>query len=163
MTGKYDIEVYDNNVHYKFSIRRKITIICGNSASGKTVLINMIQNSEQSRYVTVTGAPCKVISASNSHWIEDISGLHDTILFLDEDCTFMKTKEFATIVKNSDCYFVLVTRKAIETLPYSVEEIYTIVEDKRYPKLKKTYNKLVRKYNDKQKPLKPDLILTEDS
>jgi hypothetical protein len=32
MTGKYDIEVYNNRVHYFLTVKRNITVIQGNSA-----------------------------------------------------------------------------------------------------------------------------------
>lgn len=42
MRGKYSIEIYNNKLHYQFEVKRNITIIQGNSATGKTTLINMI-------------------------------------------------------------------------------------------------------------------------
>ena len=32
MTGKYDIEVYNNRVHYFLTVKRNITVIQGNNA-----------------------------------------------------------------------------------------------------------------------------------
>jgi hypothetical protein len=72
--------------------------------------------------------------------ITDISQFKDSILFFEEDIDFVKTKEFAEIVKNSNCYFVIVRRDAIKTLPYSVESIYEILEDKKYGNVKQVCN-----------------------
>ena len=41
MKGKYNITVKNNVLQYQFEIRRNITIIKGNSATGKTTLIDM--------------------------------------------------------------------------------------------------------------------------
>ena len=43
MVGKYEIEVYNNKVHYFLTIKRNITILQGDSATGKTELIRLIQ------------------------------------------------------------------------------------------------------------------------
>ena len=36
MTGKYDIEIYNKRVHYHLTVKRNITVIQGDSATGKT-------------------------------------------------------------------------------------------------------------------------------
>ncbi len=46
MVGKYSIEVYNKKVHYFLTVKRNITILRGNSASGKTELIRLIGDYE---------------------------------------------------------------------------------------------------------------------
>lgn len=41
MIGKYRVIVSNGNVKYDFTIERKITIIRGNSATGKTTLVEL--------------------------------------------------------------------------------------------------------------------------
>ncbi|SFC65478.1 hypothetical protein SAMN02910398_02793 [Butyrivibrio sp. YAB3001] len=48
MVGKYDIEVYNNKAHYFLTVKRNITILQGDSASGKTELI--VQHSVKTAY-----------------------------------------------------------------------------------------------------------------
>lgn len=48
MVGKYDIKVYNNRVSYHFVIKRNITIIQGDSGTGKTSLFNLISDYNQS-------------------------------------------------------------------------------------------------------------------
>ena len=43
MKGKYHITVANEMVKYDFDIRRNITIIKGDSATGKTTLVEMIR------------------------------------------------------------------------------------------------------------------------
>ena len=43
MVGKYDIKIYDNKVHYHLIVKRNITIIQGNSGTGKTTLIDPLR------------------------------------------------------------------------------------------------------------------------
>ena len=42
MKGSHDIIVQNNRIQYKFSIRRNLTILRGNSATGKSTLIDLI-------------------------------------------------------------------------------------------------------------------------
>lgn len=174
MKGKFGITLANSTVAYKFDISRNITIIQGDSGTGKTTLINLISsladNDGSVECNVISSIPelnnkvhLETIAATDRYWKNYIEDAKDTILFFDEKCEFIKTPEFARTIKHSNCYIVLVTRVSLPMLPYSIDEIYTIVEDKRYPKLKKTYNTLVRKYNDTYSKFRPDAILTEDS
>ena len=42
MKGKYEIVVKNNRLHYEFEIKRNITILRGDSATGKTTLIRQL-------------------------------------------------------------------------------------------------------------------------
>ncbi len=46
MKGLHKVIVQNNRLHYEFDIKRNITIIQGNSATGKTTLINMLRQAE---------------------------------------------------------------------------------------------------------------------
>ena len=46
MKGKHRVIVQNNRLHYEFEIKRNITIIRGDSATGKTTLINMLRQAE---------------------------------------------------------------------------------------------------------------------
>ena len=59
-------------------------------------------------------------------WKLVLPALHDQIIFLDEENLFLKTTDFARMAKESDNYFVIITREDLANLPYSVEEIYGI-------------------------------------
>ena len=49
MVGEYEIEVYNNRVHYFLTVRRNITILQGDSATGKTELIRLILDYEANK------------------------------------------------------------------------------------------------------------------
>ena len=55
MKGKYKVVVKNNRLHYEFEIKRNITIIRGDSATGKTTLINMLRQAENLCYDVVYG------------------------------------------------------------------------------------------------------------
>lgn len=77
----------------------------------------------------------------------------------------MKSQEFASAVKSSDNYFVIVTREDLPNLPYSVDEIYGIHTSGKYHDLKRTYNELYRIYSSDVSFTKqrPKTVVVEDS
>lgn len=144
MKGKHRIIVQDKFLKYDFTINRNITLLRGNSATGKTTLVEMIlDNNNDGLVEVVCDVPCIAIPNSK-HWDILISQYNNSILFFDEDCDFVKTKQFASIVKNSSNYYVIINRNNLSTLPYSINEIYEIRESKHYGNLKQIQNEFVR-------------------
>ena len=160
MKGKYHIIIQNNRVHYEFDLRRNITIIRGDSGSGKTTLINMIDlltsRGTSSGIEISCSKNCRTLPAAD--WQIILPLLHDQIIFLDEDSVFIKSEDFARAVRQSDNYFVIVTREDLPNLPYSVDEIYGIHASGKYHDLKRTYNELYRIYepeNEINQPVPP--------
>lgn len=123
MKGLYFVKVSSSTVVYQFSINRNITIISGDSGTGKTILIERIAdyNNKVPGISVSCRVPCIAIGYSK-YWKNDILEYRnkECILLMDEDFSeIFTTKEFADIVKFSNCYYVLATRKNIKTLPYS--------------------------------------------
>lgn len=166
MKGKYKIVVQNNRFHYEFEIRRNITIIQGDSATGKTTLINMLRQAENlgdaSGVTIVSKAPCRVLEGVN--WRLILENSEKNIFFIDEENSFINTEEFASIVRNSDNYFVLITRENLYNLPYSVDEIYGLHSSGKYQNTKKLYQEIYKIYSNlKTTPVIPDLVVVEDS
>ena len=59
-------------------------------------------------------------------WRESLVPIRGSIVFIDECNAFVKSEDFAVSIKESDNYFVIVTRDDLPNLPYSVNEIYGI-------------------------------------
>lgn len=167
MKGKYHIVVQNNRLRYELDIRRNITIIRGDSATGKTKLIHLLEQAaslgEGSGVEVVCERPCRTLGGSDWHLI--LPNIHEQIIFLDEENKFVKSREFAAAIKDSDNYFVIITREDLPNLPYSVDEIYGIRTSGKYHDLKRTYNELYRIYSagafsGRQKP---ETVVVEDS
>ena len=64
MRGKHRVIVSTKRLKYDFELRRNLTIIRGDSATGKTTLVDMIQE-----YVNnPTGSPEDLIYSANYVW-----------------------------------------------------------------------------------------------
>lgn len=166
MKGKYKVIVRNNKLHYEFEIKRNITIIQGDSATGKTTLINMLRQAENlgesSGVDVLSNVPCRILEGVS--WKLILQNTAGTIFFIDEENAFINTEEFAAEVRGSDNYFVLITRENLYNFPYSVEEIYGLYASGRYQNTKKIYQQMYRIYSDIQElPIKPELFIVEDS
>lgn len=169
MVGKYEIEVYNNKVHYFLTIKRNITILQGNSATGKTELIRLIQeyemNGASSGITLLCEAKCTVLTAVD--WELRLSAMRNQIVFIDETAGFLRSQKFASLVKGSDNYFVIASRDALSQLPYSVDEIYGLrdaSDSQKYKSYRRVYNEMHRLYHfDVREMKEPEAVITEDS
>ena len=150
MKGKYSVFVQNNRLRYEFTISRNITIIRGDSATGKTTLLDLLnaydRDGESSGILLKCDVPCVVIGGQR--WEENLQFVHNSIVFVDECNKFIKSEAFATHVKGSDNYFVIVTRDDLPNLPYSVREIYGIRQSSKYAGLKQVYNEFYHLYGE---------------
>ena len=146
MKGTYTIRVRRNRVTYTLVLERNITIICGNSATGKTTLYQCIADYEE--YGPASGIhldsrkECHVLEGR--HWRNDLDSFSDSFVFVDEGNAFLKSKDFADAIKGTDNYYVLITRENLYQLPYSVN---SVLELKRTTsRFKHTYNRTYPRY-----------------
>ncbi|MEG1457877.1 MAG: translation initiation factor 2 [Acetivibrio sp.] len=167
MKGKILIKVRNDRTKYEFTLRRNITVIKGDSATGKTTLIEMIHDfnllGKESGVELSCSHNCIVVEGNT--WKQQLVNVNQSVVFIDEGNRFVSSKEFASAIKRTDNYYVLVTRESLSTLPYSVKEIYGIRSKGKYGGLKQTYNELFQIYgrNSMQKKLKCSILITEDS
>ena len=88
----------------------------------------------------------------------------ESIFFIDEENYFIKTEEFASAIRGSENYFVLITRENLYNLPYSVEEIYGLHVSGKYRDTRKIYQKMYQIYPKTARlPVRVQKIITEDS
>lgn len=146
MKGKYKVSVENNRLHYEFEIKQNITIIRGDSATGKTTLVNMLRQAQKfgasSGIDLICEVPCKILEGEN--WKLILENATDSIFFIDNGNAFINTEEFAEAVKKSNNYFVLITRENLHNLPYSVDEIYGLHCSGKYRDTRKMYNQIYR-------------------
>lgn len=140
MRGKHRITVQNKRIRYDFEIRRNITVIRGDSATGKTALVDMVceyyENGSASAAELACDKQCTVLDGRT--WAGQLSMMKDSIVFIDEGNEFVMSDEFASAIQNTDNYYVIITREGIPSLPYSVEEIYVIRDSGKYGTLKRT-------------------------
>ena len=162
MKGKFRVQIKHKKINYDFELKRSITIISGDSGTGKTTLISYIQTYKDKGKLSGIKVICEkeCVVLTSRIWEEFRPVYHNCIIFIDEDCDFVTTKEFAQYVSNSDCYFVIIQRENLEMLAYSMNEIYDFVLKGKTNIFKPKYAKYIE---DKTFCRRPDIIITEDS
>lgn len=166
MKGTYKIKISNSKVSFSLELERNITIICGNSATGKTTLIGLIRDFEQlgkASGVTIQcKKPCRVLS--NVDWKYRLDAIHDSIVFLDEGNEFVRSQDFAQAIRGTDNYYVIINRESLSQLPYSVNSILKL---KTTSRKKVTYIRSYPEYSNLVEPIEQinrvDEIITEDS
>ncbi len=170
MVGIYKIEIYNNRTHYFLTVKRNLTVLRGDSGRGKTELVRLIEeyeaNGNSSGITLKCDKRCTVLT--NVDWEMRLLSLGQTIIFIDETASFLRSKRFAELVRGSDNYFVIITRDDMNMLPYSVEEIYGLKnasDSSKYRMYKKVFNEMYKLYNlsDIMEHVYPDQVITEDS
>ena len=167
MRGRHHIVVQNNRIRYELSVKRNLTIIRGDSATGKTTLVQMLTQfselGEDSGISVLCDKEIQVLSGRN--WERMLKTFDDEIIFIDEENAFIKTEKFAAAVRESTCYFVLITREDLPNLPYSVEEIYGIHTSGKYHDTRRVFNEMYHIYSlgTNRVRIRPDLVIVEDS
>ena len=171
MKGSYNITVSNSAVKYNLTIKRNITIIKGDSATGKTVLVDMIRdfllNGSDSGVSLSCPVSCRVIEGNT--WEEQLAPINDSIVFIDEGNLFVSSDDFSRYVREGKNYYVIVTREKLSNLPYSVTEVYGIKSSGKYNDLRPVFHETYHIYEESiynleaGAEIKPDVIVTEDS
>lgn len=166
MRGKHHIIVQSAHLKYELDVKRNITIIKGDSATGKTTLADMIReyvlNGSDTGISVSCDVSCRLIEGNT--WQEQLNMITQSIVFIDEGNSFVASKDFANAVKDSTNYFVIITRENLHALPYSIAEIYGIKSSGKYNRAISTYHELYNIYGTvSDKEIRPDTIIVEDS
>ena len=163
MVGKYHLRIEDKKVRYDLDIKRKYTLIKGNSAMGKTYLRDIIDDEG-----TVITCKLNVLSLEKKElsYKSTLKDVSNCIIIIDEDVRGMTTKEFADLLKESDNYFIIFSRKKLASIPISLEEVYEFTSITKYNNMNVPYTltRLESSYLDLDTDkIIPELLITEDS
>jgi len=167
MKGKYHIIVQNSRVKFEFDIKRNITIVRGDSATGKTTLVSLIDTYDRLGADSGVEVSCsrRCLTVNNSNWELVLNSVSECIVFIDEENTIIKSDDFARKIKDTNNYYVIITRENLPNLPYSVEEIYGIHTSGKYADMWRTYNSFYQLYtvNEQNIADKAETVIVEDS
>lgn len=168
MTGIHQVIVQNRRVQYKFTLTRNITILQGDSATGKTKMIEMVAAYQQDGGNSGVTVSCdkECVVLSGSYWMTILSSIKDSIVFIDEGEQFVTSTEFAKAVQESDNYYVIATRSSLLNLTYSAKEVYGIrnKSGNRYQGTKRLYSEFYPLNKDHIDHIPhPQVVIVEDS
>ena len=136
MTGEYTLKVRNKRISFEIKIKQSVIIISGDSGSGKTTFINMLENALSG---SVTGVfldtnydknKIEVIRNVRQLDIATKLGDRDKIYVMDENVNLEKCAYFVEYLKSSGSYLIYITRKNITgLLQFSADDIYVFKSD----------------------------------
>lgn len=167
MKGKHTVIVRNARVQFTLELERNITVIRGDSATGKTTLIGMLLDYEAQGRSSGVNLSCdkRCCVLGGIEWENRLSRIHDSIVFVDEGNPFVSSQAFAQAIMGTSNYYVLITRESLYQLPYSVDAVLEL--RKTTSRHKCTYNRTYPYYGKLPNAIDQlrtaDTILTEDS
>lgn len=165
MKGSFTISISNNKISYKFEIHRNLTIVRGDSATGKTTLYSMVYDyaslGKKSGVKIQCDRECTVLPLKD--WEKSLKSIKDSIVFIDEGNEDISSPAFAREIKKTNNYYVFFVRENLHELPYSVEEIYRVACKGKKHWLEKIYQPNPNHILSQSQKISFETILTEDS
>ncbi|MCI8751325.1 MAG: hypothetical protein HFH66_08175 [Lachnospiraceae bacterium] len=150
------IHLKTKRLEYKFEITQKYNLIIGDSGKGKTTLIKTLKDLlDEPSAGTLDGY--KQIKTSIDLRLEDLTNLTDYVFLIDEFSEILKLKDIASVMENSQNYFVIISRD--ETLGFKSISLDCVYEMHASGK----FHELRQAYKIPEKMFAVDGIICEDS
>lgn len=156
MKGRFSIIIGSKRIRYKLEIDRKITIIKGQSGTGKSTFYQLIKQYVEDKYNNQKSSVfCKCdlelvampLNDSQYNWVSELSESHGKIYVIDEGAKYIYSNLFARCVNTSDNYFIVISRGyKINNIAYSVNSIVEFKSNtKKWDGLCKNLRKVYRR------------------
>lgn len=142
MKGIHAVRVTSKRTDFKFEVHRSVTIVKGDSGTGKTTLYDLIASHTRLGEASGVMIQCekRCVALVDIDWKNQLASIEDSIVFIDEGAGYITTKEFATAIQKTDNYYVFFTREDLHELPYSINEICRIkTSGKKYHVFERLY------------------------
>lgn len=154
------IHLKTRRLEYKFEIFNKYNIIEGDSGTGKTALYELINSFQVNKDIGINDSSHQLVAMPIQFSSFKLNNYTNCIIVIDEDCDILSNKNIPDILKKSNNYFIIITRKKkLGFIPVDIENIYEIKSSGKFHTLKQKYSR----FSDNQKISDIDLIITEDS
>lgn len=180
LKGTYDILIKDKKTEFRFTIKRKYTLLIGDSATGKSKLYKMLESPET--FIEVSslegqGVGIFPLASRRDVYTRMLPCSEPTIFVIDEGVQGYLDIEFKDLMHDSNAYFIIISRKKLvytredsngvhkESLPLSINEIYRISTQVRSHSIMSEYysNTFTNVYKTISSGFNIETILTEDS
>lgn len=129
-------EIQSGPHHYILQLEDKLTVIDAPSGTGKTLLYNIIRYARVNHTKVI--CPLPVIAVTDNLAIQD-----NNVYILDEELVYergLNTSSLSETIANANSYFIVMSReKLLAGVPFSVDNIYTLIKTHDILKLHAKY------------------------
>lgn len=145
-------------LEYKFEINGKYTIIKGDSGTGKTTLYELAELMSINPKAVQNISRTKISAVPLNADVNSLTSYQGYVLIIDEECTLLSRHDIASILQNSENYFIIITRERnLAYLPIHVDNVFRMKSSGKFHTLDRIYERF--KTPDFQDI---DTIITED-
>ena len=106
---KVIIDIEDSCVKYHLELDRRINFIVGDSGTGKTTIVDLVNSSLNDSSISIN-TNIELYPVTLLSWRNDIKSLTNKLIIMD-DLEVVSTMEFASLVKNycikNNLYFLI--------------------------------------------------------
>lgn len=121
MNGIVNLTVSYGEISYNLEFRHNISILSGDSGTGKTALCALItQREEDDLNHSKSAVDIKVnqdiavkVLHNNSAWRAVLADIKDSLVFIDDNCSFVTSEQFARAVKDTSNYYAIINRSVL--------------------------------------------------
>lgn len=159
-----NIQISTQRIKYDITLEHKISVLRGNSGTGKTTLASIIHycNSNGNHRNILISSPKPLIVLDNRYYKYGMQELtQPSIVVIDEACEIFNNNEGIDYLKyindTTPHYFIIITRKRLSRLPLSAGAFLEFVYENG---VNRTHIRFPQKLDDINK--KPTEIITED-
>lgn len=166
MKGRFSLEIESRRVIYQLSLERKVTVIKGNSGTGKTSMIRILSDyvelgKDSGVHIRKSSDYDIKILENRTDWHQELEQAHNCIMFVDEDVRYLYDKNFQSVFQGADCYIVIISRSGMfQQLPYAISSIYELQTRKNG---KTSVVQMYRIYHERFEESSASYVITEDS
>lgn len=166
MKGRFSLEIESRKVIYQLNMERKVTVIKGNSATGKSSMIRLLADyielgKDSGVHIRKSSDYEIKVFENRTDWSRDLEHVHNSIIFADEDVRYLYDKNFQTVFQTADCYIVIISRSGMfQQLPYAINSIYELRTQKNG---KFSVVRMYQIYQMELEQSRTNYVITEDS
>ena len=118
------IEIESKRLKYELDIKGKYSVIQGDSGNGKTNMCRLLQQSLTGDKTIKIQCSISVLTIAPFDSGEGLRTIRNSIVVLDENYKILRKPNVASILWESDNYFIIIYRKNLDFLPLCVENLY---------------------------------------
>lgn len=173
-----EVKLSVNNKRFKcnFTLRDKVTVITGNSGTGKSVLAQKLYQHFEDVIISDDYSIVLMDTSMFNNWLKKANKFRNdrslkdywsneenlpvvqSIIIVDDD-DVIKSKDFELFFElSNDNYFLFLNRSKIGNIQYDVKDVYEMIQEQEYHKLLPVY-----KCECTNVSAKPDIFLVEDT
>jgi hypothetical protein len=118
-----------NGDEYEFELKGKVSILAGDSGTGKSTLVDLVADLKKplTDMVLECDLPCTALSQEPQKWDDELQS--NSVLFIDDAHPFLASEDIAKI-RESNCYFVIASRDA--PVDYNSDNVFKIASSGNY-------------------------------